>query len=147
MAAPWVVSDELWERVEPLLPVRPAGRADRALLDRDTTGSTHHLICDGGGVPLAVTLIGGSRADITQLLPLVEAIPLVCGRRGRPRRTLKVVVADCGHDHDKYRDLLLQLGIQPLISHSGIRDANQPVRWGVEHTLALLHQFRRLATR
>ncbi|WP_050986886.1 5-methylcytosine restriction system specificity protein McrC [Saccharomonospora xinjiangensis] len=26
MAVPWVVSDELWERIEPLLPARPAGR-------------------------------------------------------------------------------------------------------------------------
>ncbi len=26
MAAPWVVSDELWSRVEPLLSVRPVGR-------------------------------------------------------------------------------------------------------------------------
>lgn len=26
MAAPWVVSDELWARIEPLLPVRPSGR-------------------------------------------------------------------------------------------------------------------------
>lgn len=38
VAAPWVVSDELWERIEPLLPVRPAGRTgpqplpDRAVL-------------------------------------------------------------------------------------------------------------------
>lgn len=26
MAAPWIVSDGLWERIEPLLPVRPASK-------------------------------------------------------------------------------------------------------------------------
>lgn len=35
-------------------------------------GSKHHLICDSGGIPLAVTLTGGSRNDITQLMPLVD---------------------------------------------------------------------------
>ena len=27
MAAPWIISDVLWERIEPLLPVRPASKA------------------------------------------------------------------------------------------------------------------------
>jgi len=26
VAAPWIISDALWERIEPLLPVRPAGK-------------------------------------------------------------------------------------------------------------------------
>jgi transposase len=56
-------------------------------------------------------------------------------------------VADRGYDHDKYRILLRQRGIRPLISRRGTRDNNQPVRWVVEQTLALLHQFRRLAER
>ncbi|KID27776.1 DDE family transposase [Prauserella rugosa] len=116
-------------------------------VDRGKTGSKHHLICEGGGVPLAVTLTGGNRNDITQLIPLVDAVPLVRGRRGRPRRTPEAVVADRGYDHDKYRDLLRQRRIRPLISRRGTRDNNQPVRWVVEQTLALLHQFRRLAER
>jgi hypothetical protein len=31
-----------------------------------------------------VTLTGGNRNDITQLIPLVEAVPPIRGRRGRP---------------------------------------------------------------
>ena len=116
-------------------------------VDRGKTGSKHHLICDGGGIPLAVTLTGGNRNDITQLIPLVDAIPAIRGRRGRPRRKPNVIVADGGYDHDKYRILLRQRGIRPLISRRGTRDNNQPVRWVVEQTLALLHQFRRLAER
>jgi transposase len=94
-----------------------------------------------------VTLTGGNRNDITQLVPLLDAVPPIRGRRGRPRRKPDVVVADRGYDHDKYRALLRQRGIRPLISRRGTRDNNQPVRWVVEQTLALLHQFRRLAER
>ncbi|WP_092981306.1 hypothetical protein [Actinopolyspora lacussalsi] len=48
---------------------------------------------------------------------------------------------------ETYRHLLRQRGIRPLISRRGTRGINQPVCWVVEQTLALLHQFRRLATR
>jgi hypothetical protein len=45
---------------------REKGGADTgpSPVDRGKTGSTHHLICDGGGIPLAVTLTGGNRNDI-----------------------------------------------------------------------------------
>ena len=49
-------------------------------MDRARTGSKHHVITDSGGIPLAVTLTGGNRHDVTQLLPLIEAIPPVRGR-------------------------------------------------------------------
>jgi hypothetical protein len=38
------------------------------------------------GIPLQVSLTGGNRNDITQLMPLIQAIPPVRGRPGRPRR-------------------------------------------------------------
>jgi hypothetical protein len=43
-------------------------------VDRARTGSKHHLLVDAAGVPLADTLTGGNRNDITQLLPLVDGI-------------------------------------------------------------------------
>ena len=176
--APWVVSDELWERIEPLLPkverrfrypgrkrlpdrqalqgilfvlhtgiawrhlplelgfgsrldLLPAagrvaaggrvgaaaraaarraarGRGDRVVaggrrrqsragekggsatgpspVDRARTGSKHHLLVDATGIPLAWTLTGGNRNDVTQLIPLVDRVPPVRGKVGRPRR-------------------------------------------------------------
>jgi len=36
------------------------------------------------------------------LLPLLEKIPLVRGRRGRPRRRPDTLFADRAHDHEKY---------------------------------------------
>ncbi|MFJ8113362.1 transposase [Streptomyces sp. NPDC096132] len=40
---------------------------------------THHIITDGQNIPLAVSLTGGNRNDITQLLPLLDKIPAVAG--------------------------------------------------------------------
>jgi len=50
-------------------------------------------------VPLAVTLTGANRNDVTQLMPLLDAVPPVRGRRGRPRRRPNQLYADRGYDH------------------------------------------------
>ena len=60
------------------------------------------MITEGHGIPLAVSLTGGNRNDVTQLMPLVQAIPPVRGRRGRPRQRPDQLYADRGYDHDKY---------------------------------------------
>ena len=53
-------------------------------VDRRKLGSKHHLITDARGLPLATTLTGANRHDLTQLLALVDKIPAVRGRRGPP---------------------------------------------------------------
>jgi transposase len=63
-------------------------------VDRGKPGSKHHLITEGHGIPLAVSLTGGQRNDVTQLMPLIQAIPPVRGRRGRPRKRPDAVYAD-----------------------------------------------------
>jgi IS5 family transposase len=67
------------------------------------TPAKHHLIVDAHGIPLAVTLTDGNRHDVTQLLPLLDAIPPIRGTRGRPRRKPRELFADRGYDFDKYR--------------------------------------------
>jgi len=69
-------------------------------VDRGRTGSNHHLITDATGIPLAASLTGGNRNDITQLIPLLQAVPPVRGKRGRSRRRPDVVLGDRGYDHD-----------------------------------------------
>jgi transposase len=61
-------------------------------------------------------LTGGNRNDITQLIPLLQAVPPVRGKRGRPRRRPDVVLGDRGYDHDKYRRLVWDLGVKPVIA-------------------------------
>jgi hypothetical protein len=63
-------------------------------VDRTRPGSKHHLLTDGNGIPLAVTLTGGNRNDVTQLIPLPDAVPPVRGKPGRPRRRPDCVIAD-----------------------------------------------------
>lgn len=107
------------------------------------------MITDANGIPLAVSLTGGNRNDVTQLIPLVEAIPAVAGRRGRPRKRPCVVYADRAYDHDKYRRLLRAHRIGTRIARRGIAHGSGlgAFRWVVERTIAWLHGFRRLRTR
>jgi hypothetical protein len=65
-------------------------------VDRGRRGSKHQLLIDATGIPLAWSLTGGNRNDVTQLIPLVEAVPAVRGRVGRPHKRPKQVTADRG---------------------------------------------------
>ena len=78
------------------------GLTGSSSVDRARTGSKHHLLVDAG-LPLAVTLAGGNRNDIPQLLPLVEGIMPVGGKVGRPPQRPDRIAADRGYDHDTYR--------------------------------------------
>jgi hypothetical protein len=44
-------------------------------VDRARPGSKHHLLVDATGIPLAWTVTGGNRNDVTQLVPLLARIP------------------------------------------------------------------------
>ncbi|MFJ3106153.1 IS5 family transposase [Streptomyces sp. NPDC086835] len=98
------------------------------------------------GTPLAVLLTGGNRNDVTQLLPLLDAIPPVRGRAGRPRRRPDSLFADRGYDHDIYRDQVRERGIVPAIARRGTRHGTGlgTYRWVIERSFAWLHGFRRL---
>jgi transposase len=74
------------------------------------------VITDGHGTPLAVLLTGGNCNDVTQLLPLLDAVPPVRGRVGHPRRRPDSLFADRGYDHDVYRDQVRARGIVPAIA-------------------------------
>ncbi|WP_282797578.1 IS5 family transposase [Streptomyces sp. CC224B] len=127
----------------------PGPKSGPSPVDRARPGSKHHVLTDGQGIPLAVSLTGGSRNDVTQLLPLLDKVPPVAGVVGRPRRRPDMLLADCGYDHDKHRRLLWRRGIRPAIAERG-----QPhgtglgiSRWAVERTISWLHGFRRLRIR
>lgn len=118
-------------------------------VDRAKTGSKHHVITEGAGIPLAVTLTGGNRHDVTQLLTLLDAIPPVRGKRGRPRRRPDSLYADRAYDYDTYRDQVRAKGITPYFARRATAHGSGlgVHRWVVEQTIALLHWFRRLRIR
>lgn len=86
---------------------------------------------------------------MTQLIPLIDAIPPIRGKVGAPLRKPKEVMGDRAYHDERRRMILSGRGIATAIARRG-----QPhgsglgiFRWVVEQTLALLHQFRRLRTR
>ena len=118
-------------------------------VDRARRGSKHHLLVDATGIPLAWTVTGGNRNDVTQLIPLLDAVPAVAGAVGRPRRRPDCLIADRGYDHDKYRHLLWQRGIKPVIARRKTEHGSGlgRERWVVERTFPWLHNFKRLLVR
>ncbi|MFD6819892.1 IS5 family transposase [Streptomyces sp. NPDC060085] len=118
-------------------------------VDRARPGSKHHLIVDRYGTPLAVSLTSGNRHDVTQLIPLLDAIPPIRGLRGRARRRPRRLFADRGYDYDRYRRLIRARGVTPRIARKGVTHGSGlgKTRWVVERTFAWLHQFKRLRIR
>jgi transposase len=94
-------------------------------------------------------LTAANRHDVTQLIPLVDAIPPIRGKPGAPLRKPKEVMGDRAYDSDPHRMKLSCRGIATAIARrrwphgSGLGF----FRYVIEQTLALLHQFRRLRTR
>ena len=117
--------------------------------DRGKKGSKHHVIVDAQGLPLAESLTPANANDITQLLPLVDAIPAIAGQPGHPRRRPEAIQGDRAYDSQPHRRALRCRHIRPVLakrctahgSHLGV------FRWVVERTLSWLHQFRRLRVR
>jgi transposase len=75
-------------------------------VDRRKLGVKHHVIVDGHGIPLALILTAANRHDVTQLLPLIEAIPQIRGKVGKPRHRPKSLFGDRAYDSEPHRKAL-----------------------------------------
>jgi transposase len=118
-------------------------------VDRRKNGSKHHLLADAHGTPMAATLTGANRHDVTQLLPLLDAAPAVAGVRGRPRRRFVVVMGDRAYHSEEHRRAVRARGSIPLLARRGEPHGSGlgAVRWPVERSLSWMHQNRRLRVR
>jgi len=106
-------------------------------------------VTDATGVPLAALVTGANAHDVTALLALVDRIPPVRGKRGRPRRRPERVQGDRAYDSEPHRQKLRDRGITPVLAKRGTPHGSGlgVYRWVVERTLAWLYQFRRLRVR
>lgn len=104
---------------------------------------------DAQGIPLATTVTGANAHDVTELLPLVDAIPAVSGKRGRPRRRPDRVQGDRAYDSGPHRKELRRRGIASVLAKRNTEHGSGlgVYRWVVERTVSWLHQMRRLRTR
>lgn len=82
-------------------------------------------------------------------MALVEALPTIRGKRGRPIRRPKSLYADRAYHSQMHSILLWHGGIEPCIAQRGQPHGSGlgKYRWVVERTLSWLHQFRRLRVR
>ena len=117
--------------------------------DRRKAGSKHHLLTDAQGIPVVARLTAANRNDITQLIALVEGIPPLRGRPGRPLRKPRVVQGDRAYDSQAHRDYFHRRGIRTELAKRRTRHGSRlgRTRWVVERTIAWLHRFRRLNVR
>lgn len=99
--------------------VRRGPKSRPSPVGRARPGSKHHVLTDGQGIPIAASLTGGNRNDVTQLPPLLDMVPAVAGVTGRLRRRPDAILADRGYDHDKYCRSLRQRGTCPVIAERG----------------------------
>lgn len=136
-------------RLQPSAGEKGGAETGPSPVDRARNGSKHHLLVDASGIPLAWTLTGGNRNDVTQLIPLLDGVPAVRGKVGRPRRRPERLTADRGYDHDKYRRLLRERGVKPEIARRETEHGSGlgRFRWVVERSFAWLHNFKRLLVR
>jgi transposase len=107
------------------------------------------VLTDAQGMPLAALMTGAHRHAVTQLLPLLAAIPPVRGKQGRPQHRPHRVHGDRGDDSAPHRQALRAMGITPVLGKRRMDHGSGlgAYRWVVERTLAWLPQWRRLRIR
>ncbi len=117
--------------------------------DRGKSGTKRHLVPNRRGIPLAARLTGANAHDSTMLVDMLDAIPSVGGKPGRPQRRPNKCHADKGYDYARCCEACRQRGILPRIARRGI-DSKEKLgrhRWVVERAFAWLNRFRRLTIR
>ncbi len=107
------------------------------------------MITDGGGIPLVCSVTAANRNDISEMAPLVNALPEVAGKPGRPRRKPDALQGDLAYDSEPHRQGLRLMEIEPILPEKGLDDdcGLGEARWPVERTLSWLHRNRRLRIR
>jgi transposase len=117
--------------------------------DRSKCGSKHHVLTDAQGIPLAAKVTAANVNEVTQLVPMVDAVPPVAGKPGHPRRRPESLYGDRGYASEPKREELRERGIEPFIPGQRAPHGSGlgVLRWFVERTISWLHAFGRLRRR
>jgi transposase len=132
----------------------PSEPADHALgRSRCGNGSKIHLVCDGTGLPMAVTVTAGQRHESTQFEAVMGQVR-VPRPKGRPRRRPRRLAGDKGYSYPRIRRYLRRRRIKAVIPTRkdqvrlpSFEKATYRRRNVVERCIGWLKDRRRLATR
>ena len=124
-----------------------------------------HLVCEGQGKPLAITLTPGQRHEATQVEAVLDRIRVPRRGGGPPRSRPGLLLGDKGYSYPRVRRALRRRGIPHIIPQrtdqrsqrrAKGRAGGRPPRFDqtvyrrrnvVERGIGRLKQFRRIATR
>ncbi len=132
------------------------GGGEGVAYGRKGKGILIHSLTDAAGMPLSTRTTPTNGDERAQIIPLLEALHIRTGKRGRPRQRLKVIATDKGYDANALRQRPRQHGIRAQIPKRGWKtrkSRGRPIKKGVprfqaERTLAWFQrQYRRLVVR
>jgi Transposase DDE domain len=115
-----------------------------------------HSLTEGNGMPLANRTTPANGDERAQVLPLLDAVKVRTGKRGRPRKRLKVIATDKGYDAKALRQQLRNRGIRaqfPKRVWKTKKNRGRPIkqvvpRFQAERTFAWFQKkYRRLVVR
>jgi hypothetical protein len=123
---------------------------------RKGEGVLIHSLTEGRGMPLANRTTPANGDERAQVLPWLDAVKVRTGKRGRPRKRLKVIATDKGYDATGLRQQLRRRGIRAQIpkrvwktkKHRGRPIKTVVPRLQAERTFAWFQKkYRRLVVR
>ncbi len=118
-------------------------------VDRGKPGSKLPVLTDAADLPLAVAVSAANTHGSLGRMPLVQAVPAICGRRGPRRRRPAKLHADKGYDYDHLRVWLRARYITPRIARRGIETSTRLGRHRriIEQSFTWLTGYHRLTIR
>src|ERR687886_1402434 len=115
-----------------------------------------HSLTQGRGMPLANRITPAKGDERAQVLPLLDAVKVRTGKRGRPRKRLKVIATEKGYAAKALRQQLRKRGIRaqlPKRVWKTKKNRGRPIkkavpRFQAERTFAWFQKkYRRLVVR
>jgi hypothetical protein len=115
-----------------------------------------HSLTEAGGMSLANRTTPAHGDERAQVVPLLDAVKVRTGKRGRPRKRLKVIATDKGYDAKALRQTLRKRGMRaqlPKRVWKSQKNRSRPItkvvpRCQAERTFAWFQKkYRRLVVR
>lgn len=104
------------------------------------------MLTDAHGIPLVVKTTPANVHDSQPAMELLEQMPHIAGRRGRPREKPDVVLGDRAYGTSANIEACRDCGILPLLAQIGTDHGSGlgVLRYVVESCLSWFSNFRRL---